>query len=166
MRGLYNRGCYVRVLYSFMSFTVYRTLHHGTGHRMSVRRTLFSHNGRSAYLYSHMKNIDISGHVGDDRSTWLAYTGSHNFTNSGTHYDEVMLRIRSHPAYVKYVRHFKSISRRRSSAVYANFTEPTGGGTRTVGSRSRTLRRVSRITPPSAGRISQSAADSCGMCLG
>ncbi len=99
VRGLYNRGCYVRVLYSFMSFTVYRTLHHGTGHRMSVRRTLFSHNGRSAYLYSHMKNIDISGHVGDDRSTWLAYTGSHNFTNSGTHYDEVMLRIRSHPAY-------------------------------------------------------------------
>jgi phosphatidylserine/phosphatidylglycerophosphate/cardiolipin synthase-like enzyme len=128
VRRLYNRGCYVRVLYGFMSFKVYRTLHRGTGHRMSVRRTLFSHNGRTAYLYSHMKNIDISGHVGGDRSTWLAYTGSNNFTNSGTHYDEVMLRIRSHPAYVKYVRHFKSISRRRSSAVYANFTEPTGGG--------------------------------------
>jgi hypothetical protein len=128
IRGMYDHGCYVRVLYSFMSFKVFKILHAGTGSRMSVRRTLFSHNGRTGYLYSHLKNIDISGHVGSDTSTWLVSTGSNNFTDEGTHFDEVALRIRSRAAYNAYVRHFKYISARRSSAIYANYSEPTGGG--------------------------------------
>jgi hypothetical protein len=128
IRGLYDRGCYVRVLYSFMSFRVFKILRGGTGARMSVRRTMFSHNGRTAYLYSHLKNINISGHVGNDPSTWLVSTGSNNFTNEGTHFDEVALRIRSRAAYNSYVRHFKYMSRRKSSSIYANYSEPTGGG--------------------------------------
>jgi len=128
IRGMYNHGCYVRVLYSFMSYKVYKILHANTGSRMSVRRTAFSRDGRTTYLYSHLKNIDISGHVGSDRSTWLVSTGSNNFTDEGTHFDEVALRIRSRAAYNAYVRHFKYISARRSSPVYANYSEPTGGG--------------------------------------
>ncbi len=128
LRGLYKRGCYVRVLYGFMSFKVFTTLHRGTGGRMSVRRTLFSHNGRTAYLYTHLKNIDISGNFGGDSSSWLVSTGSNNFTNEGTHFDEVALRIRSRGAYNAYVRHFKYMSKRKSSSTYANYSEPTGGG--------------------------------------
>ena len=128
IRGFYNQGCYVRVLYGFMSFKVYKILSGGTGSRMSVRRTIFSRNGRTASLYTHLKNIDISGHVGNDPSTWLVSTGSNNFTNEGTHFDEVALRIRSRAAYNSYVRHFKYMSRRKSSATYANYSEPTGGG--------------------------------------
>jgi len=128
IRGMYNRGCYVRVLYSFMSFQVFTILHRRTGARMSVRRTAFSHNGQTAYVYSHLKNIDISGHFGRDPSTWLVSTGSNNFTNGGTRFDEVALRIRSRAAYNAYVRRFKFISARRSSPIYANFSEPRGGG--------------------------------------
>jgi hypothetical protein len=128
VRGMYNRGCYVRVLYGFMSFGVYTILHRNTGGRMSVRRTVFSHDGRSAYIYSHFKNIAVSGVVGRARNARVAWTGSNNFTNDGTHFDEVMLRINSASVYNAYVRQFTFMRNRMSSATYANFSEPRGGG--------------------------------------
>jgi hypothetical protein len=129
VRSLYAHGCYVRVLYSFMSFKVFKKLERGTGSRMSVRRTIFSHDNKTAYVYSHFKNIDISGHVGSDRSARVVYTGSNNFTNDGLRaFDEVIVRIASGSAYRAYSRHFGYIRDRLSSARYANFAEPTGGG--------------------------------------
>jgi HKD family nuclease len=128
VRSMYNHGCYVRVLYSFMSFGVFKILHKGTGARMSVRRTLFSHNGKTAYLYSHFKNIAASGYIGRSRSAHVAWTGSNNFTNEGVHFDEVMMRIASTSAYNGYVKQYSYIRERKSSATYANFSEPSGGG--------------------------------------
>ncbi|HYO40603.1 MAG TPA: phospholipase D-like domain-containing protein [Nocardioidaceae bacterium] len=128
LRRMYSRGCYVRVLYGFMSFGVFKKLRKGTGERMSVRRTLFSRDGVTAYVYSHLKNVNISGHVGRDRSTKLVYTGSNNFTNHGLTFDEVMVRIASGSVYNAYVKQFRYMSRRLSSATYANYSEPTGGG--------------------------------------
>jgi hypothetical protein len=128
VRRMYDQGCYVRVLYSFMSYAVFKKLHKGTGSRMSVRRTLFSHDGHTAYLYSHFKNISVSGHVGDDPSARVVWTGSNNFTNDGLHFDEVLLRIASVSTYRAYVDRFKFISTHKSSPIYANYSEPTGGG--------------------------------------
>ena len=107
---------------------MFKILKGGTGCRMSARRTLFSRNGHTASVYSHLKNIDIAGHIGGDHSAWTAYTGSNNFTDEGRHFDEVRLQIRTRSAYASYVRWFKYISRHRSSPVYANFSEPVGGG--------------------------------------
>ncbi len=128
LRRMYNRGCYVRVLYGFMSYGVFKKLRVGTGARMSVRRTLFSRNGVNAYVYTHLKNVNISGHVGRDRSAKIVYTGSNNFTNEGLNFDEVMVRIAAPSAYNAYVRQFRYMSRRLSSTTYAHFAEPTGGG--------------------------------------
>jgi hypothetical protein len=128
VRSMYNAGCYVRVLYSFMSYKVYKTLVKGAGSRMSVRRTIYSRNGRSAYLYSHFKNVSVSGNVGGDRSAKVVWTGSNNFTNDGTHFDEVAIRIASASAYRSYVGQFKYITRTKSSTGYVHFTEPSGGG--------------------------------------
>jgi hypothetical protein len=128
VRSLYNHGCHVRILYGFMSFGVYRILHAGTGSRMSVRRTVFSHNGFTAYLYSHFKNIAVSGNVAGVPDARVSWTGSNNFTNDGTHFDEVMLRISSARVYDAYVRHFNFMRDRASSSIYANFSEPSGGG--------------------------------------
>jgi hypothetical protein len=128
VRKMYAHGCYVRVLYGFMSFRVFKILHSHTGGRMSVRRTLFSHDGHTGYVYTHFKNIDISGHVGGDTSAKVIYTGSNNFTNEGLNFDEVMVRIASGRAYNRYVRQFAYMRKRMSSATYANFSEPSGGG--------------------------------------
>jgi hypothetical protein len=128
VRSLYNQGCHVRILYGFMSYGVYRILHAGTGSRMSVRRTVFSSNGSTAYLYSHFKNIAVSGNVAGVPNARVSWTGSNNFTNHGTHFDEVMLRINSAAIYRGYVKQFNFMRDRASSSIYANFSEPSGGG--------------------------------------
>lgn len=128
VRSLYNQGCHVRILYGFMSYGVYRILHAGTGSRMSVRRTVFSSDGYTAYLYSHFKNIAVSGNVAGVPNARVSWTGSNNFTNDGTHFDEVMLRINSASVYDAYIRQFNFMRDRASSSIYANFSEPHGGG--------------------------------------
>jgi hypothetical protein len=129
VRTLYDSGCYVRVLYSFMSVSVYRKLTYGTGSRMSVRRTIFSrHGGIHASLYSHFKMLAVSGVVGTNRAASVVWTGSNNFTNDGVKYDEVTMRIASRAAYLQYVNQFAFITRTRTSGTYASFAEPIGGG--------------------------------------
>jgi phosphatidylserine/phosphatidylglycerophosphate/cardiolipin synthase-like enzyme len=128
VRRLYNQGCYVRILYSFMTRAVLHQLTAGTGPRMSARRTLFSRNGVFATLYSHFKLIAVSGNVGSDSSASVVWTGSNNFTNGGAHFDEVMLRIRSAAAFNQYRNRFAFISATRSSSTWATYREPNGGG--------------------------------------
>jgi hypothetical protein len=95
---------------------------------MSARRTLFSKHGIYATLYSHHKMFAASGNVGSDSSSQVVWTGSNNFTNGGPHFDEVMLRIQSASAFNQYRNQFNLIRARRSSAVWATFQEPRGGG--------------------------------------
>jgi hypothetical protein len=150
LRRMYARGCYVRVLYGFMSYGVFKKLRAGTGARMSVRRTLFSRDGVTAYVYTHLKNISISGYVGRDRSAKIVYTGSNNFTNEGLNFDEVMVRIAAPSAYRSYVRQFNYMRDRLSSATYANFSEPTGGGRapRVAARLTQRQRALGELAPP------------------
>ena len=128
VRAMYDAGCYVKVLYSFMSYSVFKKLTFGTGSRMSVRRTIFSKRGIHANLYSHFKMIAASGVVGTNRSAHVVWTGSNNFTNDGVKFDEVTMRIASAAAYTQYVNQFAFITRTRTSSTYASFAEPIGGG--------------------------------------
>ncbi len=130
VRGLYSKGCYVRILYSFMTTRVYHRLTDGTGGRMQARRTIFASHpgGHVAGVYSHFKNILVSGHYGGDTSSRYVWTGSNNFTPDGTNFDEVMLRIKSTSVFRQYYRHFNYMKHRKSSGTYASFTEPRGGG--------------------------------------
>jgi PLD-like domain len=129
VRHLYHEGCYVRILYSFMSHPTYSTLTRGTGHRMVVRRVLFPGPlGLHAVKYSHMKMIAVSGRIGNNRRDRVVWTGSNNFVDKSLHADEVTLRIKSAWAYRKYVEHWKFMRWRRSSPVWAKFQEPQGGG--------------------------------------
>jgi hypothetical protein len=131
VRAMRDRGCYVRVLYSFMSRSVYNKLTSGTGGvRMSVRRTIFSLRGtaKRAEVYSHFKMITASGYVGGNRSANVVWTGSNNFTNDGVKFDEVTMRIASRAAYTQYVNQFNFIVRRKSGPGYWYLLEPIGGG--------------------------------------
>jgi hypothetical protein len=130
VRGLYSKGCYVRILYSFMTPRVYHRLTDGTGGRMQARRTIFASHpgGHVAGVYSHFKNILVSGHFGSDTNAKVTWTGSNNFTSDGTNFDEVMIRIKSAHVYNQYLHQFNYIRHRKSSGTYASFTEPRGGG--------------------------------------
>jgi hypothetical protein len=129
VRQMYNSGCYIRILYSFMSRTVYDELTAGTGPRMIARRTLFSMDGdKYADVYSHFKMIAASGVIGTDHSAWAVWTGSNNFTNDGIHFDEVMQRISLRSAFASYKDRWWFIRNRKSSPTWATFLEPIGGG--------------------------------------
>jgi hypothetical protein len=129
VRRLQRQGCYVRVLYSFMSRATFDKLGSDRLPRMVVRRVQFPGAlGLVATKYSHMKMLAISGHLGHDRSAWVTWTGSNNWTDRGDRADEVTLRISSRAVYRAYVRHWKRIRDTRSTAVWAKFPEPVGGG--------------------------------------
>lgn len=129
VRTMYNRGCYVRILYSFMGHGTFAYLTHGAGPRMVVRRVLFpGPRGLVAAKYSHMKMFAASGHIGSDRSSWVTWTGSNNWADRSIHGDEVTLRISSYSVYRSYVAHWKAMRGRRSSPVWAIYPEPGGGG--------------------------------------
>ncbi len=129
VRQLYARGCYVRILYSFMAKKTYRILSAGTGPRMRVRRVLFPGRlGLRAVKYSHLKMVAASGHIRSNRAARVVWTGSNNWTDKSLHADETTLEIRSAQAYRRYAAHWRFMERRRSTPVWALFQEPRGGG--------------------------------------
>jgi HKD family nuclease len=129
VRDMYRRGCYVRILYSFMSGRVFATLTEGAGPRMVARRVLFGGpRGIVAAKYSHLKMFAASGNIAADRSAWVVWTGSSNWSDRAIRSDEVTLRIPSKTVYRSYVEHWKFMRHRRSSARWATFREPLGGG--------------------------------------
>jgi phosphatidylserine/phosphatidylglycerophosphate/cardiolipin synthase-like enzyme len=129
VRTMYNRGCHVRILYSFMGKRTYNLLTRGTGPRMVARRVLFpGPRGRVAAKYSHMKMFAVAGRVGSDRSSWVTWTGSNNWADRSIHGDEVTIRIPSLSVYRAYVKNWKNMRARRSSPVWAIYPEPGGGG--------------------------------------
>jgi PLD-like domain len=129
LRRLYERGCYVRILYSFMGHGTFSRLTTGTGHRMVVRRVLFPRPDMlTAAKYSHMKMLAVSGNVGGNPADEVVWTGSNNWTDRSNHGDEVTLRITSGRVYLAYVHHWRFMRERKSSAYWATYLEPQGGG--------------------------------------
>jgi hypothetical protein len=129
VRTMYNRGCYVRILYSFMGHGTYTLLTKGTGSRMIARRVLFpGPAGVVAAKYSHMKMFAAAGYIAGDPSNWVTWTGSNNWADRSIKADEVTLRIASRGVYGRYVDHWNAMRARRSSATWAIYEEPSGGG--------------------------------------
>ncbi len=129
VRQMYNQGCYVRILYSFMGKGTYTTLKKGTGSRMVIRRVLFS-NARQvvAVKYSHQKMFAASGNIAGDRSSWVVWTGSNNFSDRGIKADEVTLRVADRGAFAQYSSNWNFMRKQRSSSTWAIYEEPNGGG--------------------------------------
>jgi phosphatidylserine/phosphatidylglycerophosphate/cardiolipin synthase-like enzyme len=128
VRQMYDRGCYIRILYSFMGHNTYSLLTHNTGSRMVARRVLFAGANGIATKYSHMKLFAASGNVGGDTSNWVSWTGSNNWADRSIKADEVTIRIPSRSVYNAYVKHWNFMRARRSSGTWAIYPEPGGGG--------------------------------------
>ena len=127
--SMYNHGCYVRVLYSFMSFGVFKKLTSGTGARMSVRRTMFSQQRQDPPTSTATSRTSRSpGYVGTNRSALVVVDGLEQLhqrrraLRRGDDADRLDVGVQRLRQAVSYIRE------RKSSAAYANFSEPTGGG--------------------------------------
>ncbi len=129
VRQMYERGCYVRILYSFMGHGTYNLLTRNTGPRMLARRVLFpGPAGVVAAKYSHLKMFAASGNVAGDRSAWVTWTGSNNWSDRSLTADEVTIRIPSRSVYRQYVAHWDYMRRTHSVGWWAIYEEPNGGG--------------------------------------
>ena len=61
-------------------------------------------------LRVHTKYMLVNGHYGRDHSTWKVFTGSANWVHGSlAGGDEVMLRVTSRPAYVRYIDHYDHV---------------------------------------------------------
>ena len=61
-------------------------------------------------LRVHTKYMLVNGHYGRDRSSWQVITGSANWVSGSlTGGDEVMLKIASRPAYVRYIANYNDV---------------------------------------------------------
>ncbi len=128
-RRMYDAGCYVRILYSFMGKGTHTLLTRGTGPRMVARRVLFpGPKGLVAVKYSHLKLVAVSGNVAGNSAAWVTWTGSNNWTDRALHADEVTLRIPSPEVYRAYVAHWDFVRRWHSVGWWATYEEPSGGG--------------------------------------
>ncbi|MGH3414752.1 MAG: phospholipase D-like domain-containing protein [Marmoricola sp.] len=115
-RSLYAQGCNVQLMYGFAGAKVRPVLGKRTARGyIPIRSNGYDTNGDGQIdLYSHQKELMISGHYGARKGYKLAITGSSNYDTYGLTGDEILFLIHRTPAYDAYVRNFKYVWRYRS----------------------------------------------------
>jgi hypothetical protein len=115
--NLKNTGCDVRVLYGLMAPRIHRYL---KSQGVRTRRTIFDRDGNGlTEMYTHMKQVTISGVYDGNRSMYVTYTGSENFSHKTVVSDEIWMAIPGGGIWSRYQRHFNMIW---SSNYYSNWT--------------------------------------------
>ena len=119
LRRLYSNGCDVKLLYGFSGLLVRQELRKSTSRgKVPIRSTGYDTNcDLELDLYTHQKNLFISGNYGKDHSTQLVVTGSSNWTEDGMRGDEEIFRINGMKTFPGYARDFNWLWNYRSHSV-------------------------------------------------
>jgi hypothetical protein len=89
LRGLWNKGCDVRIIYSLTSRPVLKILRSRSGRGpIPMRQSVIKNSKGEIVKYNHSKWLAISGWYGSDRSKWTALAGSANWSTIAYHSDE------------------------------------------------------------------------------
>ncbi|MDF1603660.1 phospholipase D-like domain-containing protein [Nocardioides sp. YIM 152315] len=125
-RNLYAQGCDVKIQYGMAGRNVREVFGNPTKRGyVPVRSNGFDtdHSGPDGEsdgeidLYSHMKELLISGHYGDRTNARISITGSSNYQDSGLTGDEMVLMIPGRKTYKAYLRHWNWMWDHRTRAV-------------------------------------------------
>jgi phosphatidylserine/phosphatidylglycerophosphate/cardiolipin synthase-like enzyme len=134
VRSLYGQGCDVKLMYGFAGQTVRNSF--ATRSRrgfMPVHTTGKDTNDDGFIdLYTHQKELLISGHYGRSRHTRMVVTGSSNWNVGGVRGDEEILRIKNRAgAWHDYINDFSRMWTNFSTLVkyipYPNAASSTSG---------------------------------------
>jgi hypothetical protein len=111
IRQLYARGCDVKLMYGFAGASVRDTFATKTERGyLPVHTTGMDTNDDGFIdLYTHQKELLISGNYGDNRGTEMVVTGSSNWNLEGVHGDEEIFLIRKNLAYNAYIKDFQTM---------------------------------------------------------
>ncbi len=116
IRRLHRDGCDVRLLYGFGGGLVRSTLKRTTDRgKVPIKSTGYDTDFDGFLdLYTHQKELLISGHFGKERDKTLVVTGSSNWTTQGLRGDEEIFSLNKPGAMRHYLKQFDWIWNERS----------------------------------------------------
>jgi len=119
LRNLYAAGCDVKVMYGKGGASVRQALGVRTkrGYVPAHTNGYDTNDDGEVDLYTHQKELIISGNYGKDRSTSLVVTGSSNYQDAGLRGDDEIFQIRSFGVLGQYMRNWKFIWDNRSRPI-------------------------------------------------
>lgn len=94
LRGLWNAGCDVRVIYSVTSRPVLKILRARSGRGpVPMKQSVIKNRAGEIVKYNHSKWLAIGGRYGASRGTWTVLSGSANWSNFAYACDEQMQQM-------------------------------------------------------------------------
>jgi phosphatidylserine/phosphatidylglycerophosphate/cardiolipin synthase-like enzyme len=131
VRQLYAQGCDAKLMYGFAGAQVRHTFATRTGRGYIPVHTTGMDTDKDGFidLYTHQKELLISGNYFKDRSTKMVVTGSSNWNVDGVRGDEEIFLIKKASAFNDYIRDFQVMWDKYSKLVayipYPNRPAPT-----------------------------------------
>jgi phosphatidylserine/phosphatidylglycerophosphate/cardiolipin synthase-like enzyme len=139
MRQLYGAGCDVKLQYGFAGESVRNTFATRTGRGFIPVHTTGKDTNEDGLLdlYTHQKELLISGHYARSTHTRLVVTGSSNYNKDGIRGDEEIFLIKNRlPAWKAYIKDFQRMWERFSTRVkYIPYPNPDPNAPPTTGAR-------------------------------
>lgn len=119
LRGLWNNGCDVKVIYSVSSRPVLKILRSKAGRgRIPVRQSVIRNRRGEIAKYNHSKWLGIAGYyAGRSRGTWTVLSGSANLSDAAYRSDEQMQQAFGHRWANPFFRNFNATWRQKTSKV-------------------------------------------------
>jgi hypothetical protein len=107
VRGLWQAGCQVQIVYAISSNPVKKILYSPAGRgRIPMRQILLATKAGTPIYYLHDKWVAIKGHYGGNRGTSVAFQGSFNFSDLGFKSDENFQMLPGYTYYSQFSRDF------------------------------------------------------------
>jgi phosphatidylserine/phosphatidylglycerophosphate/cardiolipin synthase-like enzyme len=119
IRQLYAQGCDVKLMYGLAGAGVRRTFATKTERGYVLVHTTGMDTDEDGFidLYTHQKELLISGNYGENRGTKMVVTGSSNWNIDGMRGDEEIFLIRKDLAYNAYIADFRTMWDKYSKLV-------------------------------------------------
>ena len=120
IRQLYAKGCDVKIMYGFAGASVRDVIANKTPRGYLPAHTTGYDTDEDGFidLYTHQKELLISGNYGKNSATSLVVTGSSNWNDDGLRGDEEIFVIKRKGAFQQYIRDFQFMWASKSHLVH------------------------------------------------
>ncbi len=97
LRGLWNAGCDVKIIYSISTRPVLAILRNGSGRgAIPMRQSVITNGKREIVKYNHSKWMTIAGNWGSSTASYVTFSGAANWSNAAFYNDEQMQQINAY----------------------------------------------------------------------
>ena len=99
LRGLWNAGCDIKIIYSLSTRPILAILRSGSGRgAIPMKQSVITNRRREIVKYNHSKWMTIAGNWNGSRAAYITFSGASNWSTSAFYNDEQMQQISSYGA--------------------------------------------------------------------